>query len=400
MNSHSVQPLPSQQRIPIVDILRGWALLGVAIGNFAAFHHLGASPEREKDTLTSILQYVMQYLFAAKSWTLLSILFGYGFSVLIQNVADRNGKPVSFFLRRMGWLLAFAFLNSLFFFGDILRDYALLGMLMLVFHRSSTRTAFCTSVVVMLIVPFVSAYVRSQGAGYQAEADLLIPAFQSQNWLDVFAFNLQTTWLLQVVSPPYAITVHLVMFSCMLLGMAAHRSGFVRRLAADQELSRRIFWLGLVLAVVLNGSLLYLSQIKSPILTYFRFGYWGVISTMLAIASGICWLYGAGRLRIASTYLQDAGRMTLTNYMTQCILLALLFSGAGLGIFNTMPYWSYLLLAIGIYTAQVFLSRWWLSNFQCGPVEWLWRRQSYGPGISPISRRKQAQSPVTEAINP
>ena len=156
----------------------------------------------------------------------------------------------------------------------------------------------------------------------------------------------------------------------------------------------------MVLAVVLNGSLLYLSQVKAPVLTYFRVGYWGVISTMLAIASGICWLYGTGRLRIVSTYLQDAGRMTLTNYMTQCLLLALLFSGAGLGIFNAMPLWFYLLLAIGIYTVQVFLSRWWLSNFQCGPVEWLWRWQSYGPGISPIRRRKQAPSPVTEAINP
>ena len=64
--------------------------------------------------------------------------------------------------------------------------------------------------------------------------------------------------------------------------------------------------------------------------------------------------------------------------MVQCILLAVIFSGAGFGVANGMPYWFYLLLAIGVYVIQVVVSGWWLSNFQYGPIEWLWRRQGYG----------------------
>lgn len=390
MNNPLTQPLPAHQRTPIIDILRGWALLGVAIGNFTAFYHLGSSPEREEDTLTSALEYVSQYLFSAKSWTLLSILFGYGFSILIKNIADKTGNPVAFFLRRMFWLLVLAFVNSIFFYGDILRDYALLGMLLLLFYRVPTKTVFRTSVLLMLIIPFVSAYVRNLGISYQAEADALIPAFHSQNWLDIFWFNLQTTFFTGIISPQYAITVHVAMFACMLLGVVAHRSDFPHRLASSPNLAKQIFWISLALAVALNAAFWYLNELEAPLLTYFRFWYWGIISTMLAIASGICWLYNAGRLGFLSMYLQSMGRMTLTNYMAQCILLAVIFSGAGLGIFNTMPYWFYLFLAIGIYAIQMVVSRWWLSNFQYGPIEWLWRKQSYGLGVSSIKREKAA----------
>ena len=183
MNNPLTQPLPAHQRTPIIDVLRGWALLGVAIGNFAAFYHLGSSPEREKDTLTSVLEYVSQYLFSAKSWTLLSILFGYGFSILIRNIADKTGKPVSFFMRRMFWLLVLAFVNSIFFYGDILRDYALLGMLLLLFYRVPTKTVFRTSVLLMLIIPFVAAYVRNLGISYQAEAYVKVKRPQLTDWI-------------------------------------------------------------------------------------------------------------------------------------------------------------------------------------------------------------------------
>lgn len=388
MSNLPLQPLSPHRRAPIIDILRGWALLGVAIGNFSAFYHLGSDPQREKDTLTTVLEYAVQYIFVAKSWTLLSILFGYGFSVLIKNIADRTGRPASFFLKRMLWLLVLAFINSLFFFGDILRDYAVLGVLLLAFYRSPTKTVFRAGIFLMLIVPFVSAYVRSLGINPQPEVDALLPAFHSQNWLDVFQFNLNANFLTAILNPAYAITVHVVMFSCMLLGMAAHRSDFLHQLATHRDLAKRMFWSSLALAIVLNTALVFLNNAQASVLTYFRFGYWGVISTTLVIASGICWLYQCGRLESLGVRLQVMGRMTLTNYMVQCILLAVIFSGAGFGVANGMPYWFYLLLAIGAYAIQVVVSGWWLSNFQYGPIEWLWRRQGYG--FTPLKPAKAA----------
>jgi uncharacterized protein len=71
------------------------------------------------------------------------------------------------------------------------------------------------------------------------------------------------------------------------------------------------------------------------------------------------------------------GKMTLTNYMTQNLIGLLVFSGFGLGIWNTKPLWFYLILAIGIYTIQIYFSKWWLSKYNYGPVEWVWRQLSY-----------------------
>ncbi|MBC7650348.1 MAG: DUF418 domain-containing protein, partial [Deinococcales bacterium] len=76
-------------------------------------------------------------------------------------------------------------------------------------------------------------------------------------------------------------------------------------------------------------------------------------------------------------YFSFMGKMTLTNYMMQNILAFFIFSGVGLRLFNTMPYWFYFALAIVIYLLQLFISKWWLSKFYYGPAEWLWRSLSY-----------------------
>ncbi|RNF83071.1 DUF418 domain-containing protein [Montanilutibacter psychrotolerans] len=390
MDESPAQPLPASRRTAIVDVLRGWALLGVTLGNVVSFHQLGADPERTTDALTSALQFVSQYLFAAKSWTLLSVLFGYGFSVLIENIASKTGKPAVFFLRRMAWLLALALVNCLFFYGDILKDYALLGMLLLAFARCSSQTLFRIGLVLLLAAPFVSAYARGMGYDFDARIDALLPAFLSDRWMDVFRFNLEATWLLAFFNPQYAITVHVVMFACMLLGVTAHRSGVLQRLGTEPALARRLCLASLALAVTFNMALWYLTQVKAPVLTYFRFGYWGVMCSMLAIAAGLCWLYGTGRMGRLVKPLQAMGRMTLTNYMAQCLMLAVVFSGAGLGIFNTQHYGFYVLLAIGTYVLQVFASQWWLARFAYGPVEWLWRRLSYGVAVQPMAAARHA----------
>lgn len=390
MDESPAQPLPASRRTAIVDVLRGWALLGVTIGNVVSFHQLGADPDRKTDALTSALQFVSQYLFAAKSWTLLSLLFGYGFSVLIEHIASQTGKPATFFLRRMAWLLALAFVNCLFFYGDILKDYALLGMLLLVFARTSPQTLFRIGLGLMLAAPLVSAYARSTGYDFDARIDALLPAFLSDRWMDVFRFNLEATWQLAFFNPQYALTVHVVMFACMLLGVAAHRSGLLQRLGTEPALASRLCLASLVLAVVFNVALLHLTQTKAPLLTYFRFGYWGVVCSMLAIAAGVCWLFGTGRMGRLVNPLQAMGRMTLTNYMMQCLMLAVVFSGAGLGVFNTLHYGIYVLLAIGTYVLQVFASQWWLARFPYGPVEWLWRRLSYGPAMRPVRAARHA----------
>ena len=76
-------------------------------------------------------------------------------------------------------------------------------------------------------------------------------------------------------------------------------------------------------------------------------------------------------------YLQVMGKMTLTNYMVQNLIGLLVFSGFGLGILSTKPLWYYISLALGVYILQIIFSKWWLSKYNYGPIEWIWRQLSY-----------------------
>jgi uncharacterized protein len=372
------QPIQQNQRTIIVDVLRGWALLGVVLMNYFDFFTLGRNWETFKpDTLTSVLMYITNIFFSAKSWTLLSLLFGYGFAVLMNNVKEKGHNPYGFFAGRMFWLFVLAFINSALFFGDILKDYAAMGLLLLFFYRSSAKTTFITSLVLLIAVPPVAAYVGALKDTSWDEVVKLFPLYQSRNLFDVLTFGLKATYFGEMILKGYLYTVHLVMFCCMLWGFTLYKINFFGNLKDNKKYIIRAFWISLSVAIFLNVFFLLYSNQKWEFLKHFKLRYYIILSSMIFIGCGICWLFIAGKLKALFEHFAIMGKMTLTNYMTQNLIGMLIFSGFGLGIWNTKPLWFYLLLALVVYILQVFISKWWLSKYNYGPVEWVWRQLSY-----------------------
>ena len=384
------KPIEDNKRTAIVDILRGWALLGVVIGNYIDYKFIGlpVGPDT-KDTFSEILFNIHEFIFAAKSWTLLSILFGYGFAILIQNVESKGKNPVSFFAWRMLILFALSFFNSAIWLGDILKDYAFLGLIMLLFYRCSAKTIFRVSVVLIIIIPVVQGYVNT--LKYVVPNVYTDPKYlqlyHSGNWFDVFEFNLLGTYYGQILNLTYAITVHILMLACMLLGFYAQKTNFFNRLPDLKKFMKKMFLINLLFALVLIAIIKTVFGNGLVFPTYFRPGFWLTLSTMFSIASGICLLYGSNKLKTLFEYFRLSGKMTLTNYIVQNILTMLLFSGIGLKLYNTLPVWFYFGLAILVFTVQLFVSKWWLSRFNYGPVEWLWRVLSYRK-LFPLKKTK------------
>ncbi len=372
------QPTQQNQRLLIVDTLRGWALLGVVIMNYFDFFSLEKNWATFKsDKLTDIIFYITGYFFAAKSWTLLSLLFGYGFAVLMNNVKEKGHNAYSFFAGRMFWLLVIAFINSAIFFGDILKDYAFLGLLLLPFYRASAKTMFIISLILLLSIPALDSYINSLHISGWKDLPNLFYLYKSHNLIDVLHFGLIATYVAEMVSGPYLYTVHVIMFCCMLWGFCLYKINFFKSLADRKKYIVITFWISLITAIIL---LVYLENAKKlgiNIASFYRLEYWGVLSSMLSIASAICWLYISNIGKTFFTHLSYMGKMTLTNYMTQNLIGLFIFSGFGLGILSSKPIWFYITTAIVIYIAQVFLSKWWLTRYNYGPVEWIWRQLSY-----------------------
>ncbi len=217
------------KRIPIVDALRGWALLGVVLVNFAIFYNLGNDTRiPEDDTASRVAKLLTQVFFQAKGWTLLAFLFGYGFSVLIERL-NRREHPVRAFTLRMFWLFVIALVNCALYYGDVLKDYVLVGMVILAFRRVSARAAAGLSLACLLAFPALISWSR----GLALENPIAMPdlaLYQSHNPLDVLRYGL-TAGLHMSLSVSKLFDWNLVMLACAFAGMACQRFSFFETLA-------------------------------------------------------------------------------------------------------------------------------------------------------------------------
>ena len=197
--------------------------------------------------------------------------------------------------------------------------------------------------------------------------------YGSGSFSDILAFRIHE---IGAIAP-----LHLWIFprtlGLFLLGAFIWRSGVLRRTG---ELSGWFFVAGLaaLIASIDAGPSL------APVTLALGYGaiIIGAASTSL----------GARSLRWAA----PLGRMAFTNYLMQSLIFSAVFYGYGFGLFGKLSVSAALGLGIMVYIAQVFASRWWLTHFNFGPVEWLWRTLMYGQ-MQPM-RRTPADMSVRAAV--
>lgn len=392
MSANTFKPLKQSKHVPVVDVLRGWALLGVVVMNYFDISQLVYPHESHQALAEKIITGTASVLFSSKSWTLLSFLFGYGFAVTMQHARETSANGNVFFLKRMALLLLFALFNSMFFFGDILKDYAVLGVLLLLFNKCSAKTSAYISALLFLLIPVLTALVPAIFGSVDLKTlSPYLPLFKSSSLFDVLKFGLIGTWKGQVTDPNLAVTVHSIMFCCFLLGQAAQKSDFFTSIENKPALLKRIWLISFIITIA--GTTLSLIFSKPVFMKhYFDTDYCLVLITMVFIATSICRLYFNKKIMPLLVLLQPTGKMTLSSYLAQNIISLLLFSGFGLGTFitGTIPQLYCYAIAIVIFVMQLYLNRWWLSNYYFGPVEWLWRRLSYGTPLP--FKRSQTKS--------
>lgn len=376
--------LQSSQRLAIIDILRGYALLGVAVINYTGFKDWDYDHGNFAD---KVFGFLATYIFFRKSALLLSVLFGYGFAALINSQEKKGGNVVFFFLKRMFWLFVIAFVNSCFFGGDILKSYAVLGAVLLLFYKSSTRTICITAVILLLLIPFSSGYTLYQIPNHaSALSEAVGPLLVSHHLSDVLKRNLTESYIFQSTWPFYAISVQHIMLCCFLWGMFFYRTRFIENINANKKYITRACWFSIP-AFALSTYLTLLGKQIHFLLVYCNFFIISFLCAVVFFSSAIIWLYISGKLKRFFKAMGYFGRMTLTNYLVQNIIGFFVFSGIGLSIGNSKPYWFYFVLAIIVYTIQAFSSRFWLKHYYYGPVEWAWRQLGYKEKL-PFKRKK------------
>lgn len=383
----------TSQRIELLDMIRGFTLCGIALANVLWLSGLFESPARDRAPMLDrpsdeIVLFLIRVLVHGKFYYILAFLFGTGFAVQLER--NPTADSVHHHVRRMLVLFALGVLHSLLWWGDILRYYALLGLTLLWFRRCTNRQLII-GVALLSVLPLALEYARWMlDPGYRNFhfvhiADRRWLSFQSTaSTAELFKLN-----LLQIGDHFIANFWNgrfLKMLSMFLAGMLAGRIGLFQQPERFLPWASRIFWPALVIGGIGNLisvsfyyqdwhlSLHSISQIRAWIGTFSMpaLSLFYLVCFLLVGANPHGGLYR--RLRL----LVPAGRMSLSLYVGQIIVYALIFKPYFGAYYAQLGVTVCALIALVTFAVQLLLSHWWLQIWRHGPLEWGWRCVSQG----------------------
>ena len=202
----TASPIQQNDRVVIVDIIRGFTLAGVLIANFTGYNYQNL-PSGVFDAISSPLDKALvnfnTVFFEWKFYTAFSILFGYGFGLILSSLEKKNINPNFFFIRRMFWLFMMGVIHTLFWWADVLHLYAISGVFLLGFRKLSTSNILICSLLCMFIIPpFVSFLFRNEHSDFTDEnLKLLYSQYVNGNIMDVFKANINLYYKAFILNP-------------------------------------------------------------------------------------------------------------------------------------------------------------------------------------------------------
>lgn len=398
-------PVSISERSDILDVLRGFALLGVLLDNLFAFSGYAYITQPQREALQTfyadgILGLSELAFVHGKFYSLFSLLFGIGFSIILIRNEQKGINPLKIFYRRLIILLFIGAAHLLLLWeGDILFLYALLGLLLPFFRRCSDKTllvwavAFIISPIMIDLMKVLfnfkagsfleviaqnidkktglpsddsfSQYLFREDSGWQEWRN-----WQQSGWAYRYAYIIESNRIPKVLG----------MF---LVGFYVGRKMMYAYLEKNISLFKKLRRWGLIIGIPTGFALAYFEIFGQFAphpqgLVHTTLYAVSVVPLSLAYTSSVClhWIKTGG----ISPWkiLAPVGRMALTNYLMQTLLGIIIFYGVGLRLGGNIGPAVFFPIAIGIYIFQIIFSNWWLRHFNYGPLEWIWRMLTYG----------------------
>ena len=379
------RPVPETARITSLDLIRGLAVLGILLMNAVSFKYglapyLNLSAGGSETWLDWAVGIFGEIFIDQKFMALFSMLFGAGILLFIERAERREERPVLLNLWRNTLLLGIGVLHSVLWDGDVLIAYAISAVFLILLRELPAKGLIAVGAAVFLLsIPnaFLMQYIANT-------TDVsLVGLWESQGGKRASTEGL--------AGAMFGLTLLGYLFrglGLILLGAGLYRLGFMNgsmaprtyRLVAAIGLS-----IGLPLAaigVIVTGlsnysrEVAFIGQIPNTI---------GTIPAALGLMSLIIlWNQSDGMGAWLKRRLLAAGRMALTNYLSQTVLGVLILTVllGGVDVNRT----GILLFCLAVWALQLWWSPVWLERFRFGPAEWLWRVATYRKG-QPLRRR-------------
>ncbi|MBN1311188.1 MAG: DUF418 domain-containing protein [Anaerolineae bacterium] len=399
-------PTARPERIEVIDILRGFAIFGILLVNMetlgAPIYEFVEPATRWPSLVDQIATFAIRFFAENKFYSLFSLLFGLGLTIQMKRTEERGIRFVPLYIRRLLVLLVFGLLHAyLFWVGDILTIYGLLGFLLLLFRKAKPKTLLIWSVIVLLIprllyigsaglitlannspesAEIIAEQFAQQHASYSATSIQATQVYSQGTFIEQTAQRVQDNLAMYTMMPFFMPGI----FAMLLLGLYVGKRGILQDIPGHLELIRRVMIWGLVLGIIGNLISVVAGEFSSRIEPSW-IGALSDIGTGVG-APALCLFYAAAIILLVQNPiwlrrlrpLAAVGRLSLSNYLFQTAVCTTIFYSYGLGLYGKIGPALGAVLAVVIYLVQIPLSVLWVRYFRFGPFEWLWRSLTYG----------------------
>jgi len=400
-------PILPQERVVLLDILRGFAIFGILLVNMELFNSPAYPTDVSGGTGTAdrLAAWLIRFFGEGKFYTLFSFLFGVGFSLQIARAASRGARFGSVYGRRLFVLLLIGLAHALLVWaGDILVLYAVLGVPLLVFRASSRRTLIVSTLLCLALpilfyagllgfveygrsVPRAAEQIEwwfaETTAKHEALAEQSFQVYSHGTFAEVTAQRIKDFgfYYLDPLDGWLVWAPHI--FAMFLMGLYVGRRGFLQHISTHVPIFRNAMWWGLGLGLSGNFGFVVTADWSDPVLPSVM----GLVETVFFVigAPALSLFYAAAILLLVQREgwqkrlapLAAVGRMALSNYLLQSVICTTIFYSYGLGLYGRVGPAVGVGLTVVIFLIQIILSVWWLRRFQFGPMEWVWRSLTY-----------------------
>jgi len=378
-------------RIEVVDALRGFAIMSIMllhnIEHFDYYNFPEALPEWMK-ILDKIIWETLFFLFGGKSYAIFALLFGFSFYIQNNNQEKKGNDFRLRFLWRLVLLLGFGILNTVFYEGDILVLYAVLGVVLILVCKWNDKAVFITALILMLQPLEWMKYFYM----------LLHPEFVPMPNLSNHYFGMMGDYLKSNSFMDYAVGNLTIgrwasvfwswengrFFQAPALFMFGMLLGRKKLFIASVE--SNLFWKkALQYAIILFIPLFIFKTFLPEIIERKALAdslsvivsSWSNLAFMIVLVSSFIVLYQKDSVQNLLSKLIPFGKMSLTNYILQSIVGCFIYYRYGLGLVEYTGATYSLLIGIILFILQLYFCKWWLSKHRQGPLEYIWHKATW-----------------------
>ncbi|PFZ10620.1 hypothetical protein COL60_09775 [Bacillus pseudomycoides] len=383
------QNISQSERIHSIDIIRGIAVFGIFLVNWPVIAGVDSSDiTGSYEGIDRYIRLFYDMFIQTKFYTIFSFLFGLGFYIFMQRAEKKTIHPKTLFIRRLLILLLFGFIHYVLLWdGDILHSYAIAGFFLLLFYKRDPKTILIWAFILLGIFQFMMLLTSIAIAFLPiGELRTSLPIIPLENW----SFQVQERFT-AFYSEAVALNISFLpeTIGLFLLGLYAGKKDIFRR---TKELDPKLKKWQIIMFILTLPMWFFMIRYfvtKQPYEPIYMSGFTMFSGKTLFIfyIFTLMRLLQKERWQKILRPFQFVGRMALTNYISQTIITLVVF---GLFFRSSLPVplWIGTIFCIGIYTLQILISRWWLSHYQYGPLEYIWRLGTYGK-LMPLKKKSK-----------